>query len=144
MLWILFAFVSAALLGFYDVCKKQALKSNAVIPVLTLNTLFSSIVFLPIIWLSHNGQIAENSIFYCTDFNWWEQKYILLKACIVLASWLLAYFGIKHLPLTIVGPNNNIKITTREDLPGMDIRIGSGFDVHKLVEGQVDILHHTE
>ncbi|MBR2253183.1 MAG: DMT family transporter, partial [Prevotella sp.] len=106
MLWIFFAFVSAALLGFYDVCKKQALKSNAVIPVLTLNTLFSSIVFLPIIWLSHNGQIAENSIFYCTDFNWWEQKYILLKACIVLASWLLAYFGIKHLPLTIVGPIN--------------------------------------
>jgi len=106
MLWIFFAFVSAALLGFYDVCKKQALKSNAVIPVLTLNTLFSSIVFLPIIWLSHNGQIAENSIFYCTDFNWWEQKYILLKACIVLASWLFAYFGIKHLPLTIVGPIN--------------------------------------
>ena len=106
MLWIFFAFVSAALLGFYDVCKKQALKSNAVIPVLTLNTLFSSIVFLPIIWLSHNGLIAENSIFYCTDFNWWEQKYILLKACIVLASWLLAYFGIKHLPLTIVGPIN--------------------------------------
>ena len=106
MLWIPLAFLSAALLGFYDVFKKQALDSNAVIPVLLLNTLFSSILFLPFIILSHSGQIAEHSIFYCTDFNWAEQRYIILKSCIVLTSWLLAYFGLKHLPLTIVGPIN--------------------------------------
>ena len=40
-MWLLLAFLSAALLGFYDVFKKQSLKNNAVIPVLTLNTLFS-------------------------------------------------------------------------------------------------------
>ena len=106
MLWILLAFLSAALLGFYDVFKKQSLGSNAVIPVLLLNTLFSSIIFLPFILLSHSGQIADTSIFYCTDFNWAEQRYIVVKSCIVLASWLLAYFGLKHLPLTIVGPIN--------------------------------------
>lgn len=106
MFWILLAFLSAALLGFYDVCKKQALDSNAVIPVLLLNTVFSSIIFLPFILLSHYGQIAEGSMFYCTDFDWAEQKYIIVKSCIVLASWLLAYFGLKHLPLTIVGPIN--------------------------------------
>ena len=33
-------------------------------------------------------------------------KYILLKAFIVLSSWVLGYFGMKHLPLTIVGPIN--------------------------------------
>ena len=31
---------------------------------------------------------------------------IILKAFIVLSSWLLGYFGIKHLPLTIAGPIN--------------------------------------
>ncbi|MDE6270559.1 MAG: EamA family transporter, partial [Muribaculaceae bacterium] len=31
---------------------------------------------------------------------------IVLKALIVLASWLLGYFAIKHLPLTIQGPVN--------------------------------------
>ena len=41
MMWLLLAFLSAALLGFYDVFKKQSLKDNAVIPVLFLNTLFS-------------------------------------------------------------------------------------------------------
>lgn len=31
---------------------------------------------------------------------------IILKSFIVLSSWLLGYFGIKHLPLTIAGPIN--------------------------------------
>ena len=106
MLWILLAFLSAALLCFYDVFKKRALDSNAVIPVLLLNTLFSSLIFLPFIVCSHEGWIAPGSPLYCTDFHWAEQRYIIVKACIVLASWLLAYFGIKHLPLTIVGPIN--------------------------------------
>ena len=39
-MWLLLAFLSAALLGFYDAFKKQALKDNAVLPVLFLNTVF--------------------------------------------------------------------------------------------------------
>ena len=41
-MWLILAFTSAALLGFYDVFKKKSLKDNAVIPVLFLNTLFCS------------------------------------------------------------------------------------------------------
>ena len=44
-MWLALAFLSAALLGFYDVFKKKALKGNAVVPVLTLNVLFSSLLF---------------------------------------------------------------------------------------------------
>ncbi len=106
MLWILLAFLSATLLGFYDVFKKQSLKENAVIPVLLLNTLFSSLIFVPFIWLSHTGQIIDGSMFFCQEYGWEGHKYIFIKSCIVLASWLLAYFGLKHLPLTIVGPIN--------------------------------------
>ena len=46
-MWLLLAFLSAALLGFYDVFKKQSLRDNAVLPVLFLNTIFSSLIFLP-------------------------------------------------------------------------------------------------
>ena len=38
-MWLVLAFLSAALLGFYDAFKKKALSGNAVIPVLFLNTL---------------------------------------------------------------------------------------------------------
>ncbi len=31
-MWLLLAFLSATLLGFYDVFKKQSLKDNAVLP----------------------------------------------------------------------------------------------------------------
>ena len=92
-MWLALAFVSAALLGFYDVCKKYSLRNNAVIPILFLNTLFCSVIFLPLA--------------FQTPFGGWEmQRYILLKACIVLSSWLLGYIGIKNLPITIVGPIN--------------------------------------
>ena len=97
--------MSAALLGCYDSFKKQALKANAVIPVLFLNTLFSSLIFLPFILLSPLGQL-DGSIFHVASGGWEMHKYIVLKAVIVLSSWILGYFGMKHLPLTIVGPIN--------------------------------------
>lgn len=51
-MWLLLAFLSATLLGFYDSFKKKSLLSNAVIPVLFLNTVFSSLIFLPFIIFS--------------------------------------------------------------------------------------------
>jgi drug/metabolite transporter (DMT)-like permease len=105
-MWLLLAFMSAALLGFYDSFKKKALDGNAVIPVLFLNTLFSSLIFLPFIILSYNTNVLDGSIFHVGDGGWEVHKYIVLKSLIVLSSWIFGYFGMKHLPLTIVGPIN--------------------------------------
>ena len=106
-MWLALAFLSAALLGFYDVFKKQSLKNNAVIPVLFLNTLFCSLIFLPFIVLSACGNSwVESSIFHVPMVGWESHQYIVLKSFIVLSSWLLGYFGIKHLPITLVGPIN--------------------------------------
>lgn len=105
-MWLILAFMSAALLGCYDSFKKQALKSNAVIPVLFLNTLFSSLIFLPFIVMSSTSTALDGGIFHVASGGWEMHKYILLKAVIVLSSWILGYFGMKHLPLTIVGPIN--------------------------------------
>lgn len=105
-MWLLLAFMSAALLGCYDSFKKQALKGNAVIPVLFLNTLFSSLIFLPFIILSGYTQALDGTLFHVASGGWEAHRYILLKSCIVLSSWVFGYFGIKHLPLTIVGPVN--------------------------------------
>jgi Predicted membrane protein len=106
MTWLILAFMSAALLGCYDSFKKQALKENAVIPVLFLNTLFSSLIFLPFIVLSEQTTVLDGTLVHVASGGWDMHKYILLKALIVLSSWLLGYFGMKHLPLTIVGPIN--------------------------------------
>ena len=46
-MWLILAFVSATFLGFYDTSKKASLKNNAVLPVLMLNTIFSTLIFSP-------------------------------------------------------------------------------------------------
>ena len=105
-MWLILAFLSAAFLGIYDSLKKKALKDNAVIPILFLNTLFSSLIFLPFILLSGMTDMLDGSIFHVASGGWEVHKFIVLKALIVLSSWILGYFGMKHLPLTIVGPIN--------------------------------------
>ena len=104
-MWIILAFCSAWRLGLYDVAKKQALKANAVLQVLLLNTLFSSLLFSPVIL---------NSVF---DLGWFEGSRfavtlgdtdahiaVFIKAVLVLISWICGYFGLKELPLTIAAP----------------------------------------
>lgn len=105
-MWVVLAFTSAMLLGFYDVFKKQSLVDNAVIPVLFLNTVFSSLIFLPAILLSSHSDLLDGSILYVPTIDWGVHKYIILKSCIVLSSWICGYFAMKHLPITIVGPIN--------------------------------------
>ena len=106
MMWLLLAFLSAALLGFYDAFKKESLRDNAVLPVLFLNTLFSSLIFLPFILISAWSDSLDGTIFHVPAAGWEVHKYVLLKSVIVLSSWTFGYFGMKHLPLTIVGPIN--------------------------------------
>ena len=106
-MWLLLAFLSAVLLGFYDAFKKESLRDNAVLPVLFLNTVFSSLVFVPFILLAFWApDVLRDTPFSMPVAGWEAHKYILLKSFIVLSSWIFGYFGMKHLPLTIVGPIN--------------------------------------
>lgn len=103
MMWVLLAFMSAALLGCYDFFKKVSLKDNSVIAVLFLNTLFSTLIFAPFILLSRTGVIT-GGLLYVPEADAGTHLFLLLKAIIVLSSWLCGYIGIKHLPITIVSP----------------------------------------
>lgn len=103
MMWVLLAFMSAALLGCYDFFKKVSLKDNSVIAVLFLNTLFSALLFAPFIILSRAGVITAGA-FYVPQAGVETHLLLVLKAVIVLSSWLCGYLGIKHLPITIVSP----------------------------------------
>lgn len=100
-MWILLAFLSALLLGFYDVSKKYSLRNNAVLPVLMINTVTCALFFLPLIVGSYTGW--TNVLPKC---GWDVHFLVLVKAMIVLLSWICGYYAMKHLPLTIVGPIN--------------------------------------
>lgn len=106
-MWLSLAFVSALFLGLYDVAKKKAVAGNAVAVVLLTTTALSTLLFSPVILSS----TLELGWFAGTMFDYGQQPLsahlcVMLKACITLSSWIFGYVGIKHLPLTIVGPIN--------------------------------------
>ncbi|MGL5261933.1 MAG: EamA family transporter [Bacteroides sp.] len=106
-MWLTLAFFSATFLGFYDVFKKISLKDNAVLPVLFFNTLFCGLLFLPLILVSHKyPDLLNNTLFYVPKVGSRAQLLICVKSVIVLTSWVFGYYGMKHLPITIVGPIN--------------------------------------
>lgn len=103
-MWVVLAFLSAFLLGCYEVNKKMSLNGNAVIPVLFFNTLISSLIFLPFILLSYTTELLDGSLFYVPVVSWQVHFAVFIKAVIVLSSWIFGYFALKNLPLTISGP----------------------------------------
>ena len=103
-MWLILAFVSAFLLGCYEVNKKMSLNGNAVIPVLFFNTLISSLLFLPFIVLSYATDCLDGTLFYVPQVSFQTHVAVFIKAVIVLSSWIFGYFALKHLPLTISGP----------------------------------------
>lgn len=106
-MWLALAFVSAFFLGCYDINKKMSVHNNAVIPVLFLNTLFCTLLLLPLFLLSRfSSETLTDTIYYVPSITLEAHAYIVLKSLIVLSSWIFGYFATKHLPLTITGPIN--------------------------------------
>lgn len=90
--------------GMLEVNKKISLNGNAVIPVLFLNTLISSLIFVPFIFLSFCTNVLDDTMFYVPRVSFEAHVAVFIKAVIVLSSWISGYFALKHLPLTITGP----------------------------------------
>ncbi len=99
-MWIILALLSAVCLGFYDIFKKLSVRDNNVLIVLFLNTVFGTLLMSPVII----GNLASGT--WGLGDTLAGHMAIVLKAFIVLGSWILGYYAIKHLPLTIQGPIN--------------------------------------
>lgn len=104
-MWIYLGLVSAVLLGLYDVCKKHALNRNAVLPVLTLSTVAG---FIPMLALWTASRLSPETMqaagWFVPNASAVEHLLLLLKSFIVCTSWVLAYFAMKHLPISISTP----------------------------------------
>lgn len=104
-MWVFYAFLSAALLGVYDVFKKISLDGNAVIPVLFLNVAFCCVLFAPLLAVSLAApELTEDTAFHMPTLTPRQHALLLLKAVIVLSSWTTAYYALKHLPITVASP----------------------------------------
>ena len=104
-MWVILALVSSLFLGFYDVLKKLSVNKNAVLPVLFISTIASSIIVTPlVIGSAYFPSFFQSISLYVPEITMKEHLMIFLKAVIVVSSWIFAFHALKHLPITIVSP----------------------------------------
>lgn len=105
MTWLLLTIASAFLLGFYDYFKKLALRDNAVLPVLFGSVAAGALVWLPfVLWSAVAPDSLPSSFLNVSAVSLRGHLLLFLKAALVGGSWLLGYYGIKSLPLSIATP----------------------------------------
>lgn len=106
-MWILCTFVSAFFIGLQDIARKQALENNSVFGVLLLNLFFCTLFLSPVILSAQLGLgWFSGTWFDIPSGNLYFHALVLLKALIVLLSWLSLYFSLKYLPITLTAPIN--------------------------------------
>jgi drug/metabolite transporter (DMT)-like permease len=102
MTWLLLVLLSAVFLGLYDVAKKASVNDNAVLVVLFVCSASGLALLAP---LGLTSLIAPD----------WSQAWhlrvhnlspsghglLLIKTLIVTLSWVLTFFALKHLPLSL-------------------------------------------
>lgn len=103
MHWIVASLVSAAVLGCYDLCIKQSVRDNAVLPVLFFANVCSAFVWLALM-AAHASGIALSPALVVTPLSAYQHVLLGLKSALVATSWVCAYFAVKHLPLSIAAP----------------------------------------
>ncbi|MPM62010.1 hypothetical protein SDC9_108875 [bioreactor metagenome] len=95
--WLAPILLSALGLGFYDLCKKHAVRDNPIMPVLFLATLSGSLFF--VLGTAVSGGIG--GMLDCTPL---DLLLILAKSLLVAASWSCVYYAMRELPISIVAP----------------------------------------
>jgi transporter family protein len=104
-MWLYLGVFSAVFLGLYDISRKHALRDNAVLPVLFFAVLAEALLLVPIAILSPvSPELMTRLGLYIPHFDWVGHLLFFLKAVVVGAMWMLAYFSMKHLPISIFTP----------------------------------------
>lgn len=104
-MWAIWGILAAVLLGIYDIFKKTSLNNNAVLPVLLVSVTSSALIFsFFIVGSQLNAPFFISINMYVPPVSFTDHLLIVAKAALVLSSWILAFFAIKHLPLTVVTP----------------------------------------
>jgi len=105
MTWLLLSILSAIFLGLYDVAKKASVDGNAVVVVLFACSLTGAALLAPAYALSHSSPYLAHKLgVYVEPLSLAAHLLVLLKSAIVTLSWVLTFFALKALPLSLAAP----------------------------------------
>ena len=95
--WLLPTVFSALTLGIYDICKKDSVRENSVMPALFFATLSGTVFFLLVTICTGKFSAAVS----CSGTHY---LYTLAKAFIVSGSWVCVFYAMRELPVTLASP----------------------------------------
>jgi transporter family protein len=95
--WLFWIIGSSVGLSLYDLCKKASVKNNSVFPTLFLSSISGWIVLS--LFLLFSGRFVD-----CISIPIKQVSLLLVKSCIVAASWTATYCALKTLPITCAAP----------------------------------------
>ncbi len=104
MSWIAAALFSACFLGLYELSTKHAVRDNAVLPVLFFANLCSAAVWGGLLAVDHWSPGLLPAAYHVTPLSGMQHLLLLGKSALVSVSWILSYFALKHLPLSLAAP----------------------------------------
>ncbi|MGN0213887.1 MAG: EamA family transporter [Muribaculaceae bacterium] len=102
-MWLVFAFVSATIVGIRDFFKKSSLQNSELLTVLCLVTVYSALLFMPFIVVSRFTSWLDGSFFFVPESTPLLHLCSLVKCLLLIGCWMCSFYGIKHLPLTVSG-----------------------------------------
>ena len=95
--WLQWILASSIGLSLYDLCKKASVRNNAVFPTLFVSTASG--------WCALSAFLLTTGSMDATlDINRREILLLLIKSCIVAASWTATYLALRTLPITCAAP----------------------------------------
>ncbi|MGY5354775.1 EamA family transporter [Wenyingzhuangia sp. IMCC45467] len=104
-MWIYFGLTAALFLSLNALCRKRSVKGNALFPVLLISNGISLLLIAPVFILSCiNPMYMKNIGLYVSSIAVEDHFFIGVKSLIMTCSWVLTFYALKHLPITIVTP----------------------------------------
>ncbi len=104
MTWVIATLISAFFLGVYDLLKKHAVHGNAVLPVLFLSTVAMAVVWSAFLFAEAVSPGCLPAQLRAEPITGVQHLQMLAKSAIVTLSWILSYFALKHLPVSLAAP----------------------------------------
>lgn len=104
-MWIYYGLTAAFFLSINAICRKRSMKGNAVFPVLFASNAISALMIAPLFVGSFfYPEYLKGIELYIPSINIEDHFYIGIKSMIMTSSWVLAFYALKYLPITIVTP----------------------------------------
>lgn len=102
MTWIALGLLAGLVLGTYDFLTKLALKEKTVLEVVLWSSLLGSLIWLPFFFIPVGSVDAfRHAGLYPARLTQEQQWVLLPKSLMMVATWVLSYYSVKSLPLSI-------------------------------------------